>query len=92
MNDEHKFNMMMYGLPMEVGNKIFNYLMPSLGEHRKKMKLLMSELLSIQEDLEAGNFLRDENGNYNSYYTSQEYQDDCRDDWLDALKDEIYDD
>jgi hypothetical protein len=85
------FNNMMYNLPIELGNKIFNYLMPSIGEHRKKMKLLMFELLSIQEKLKEGNFLRDERGNYESYYSSQEYQDDLYEDWLDAKKYDKYD-
>ena len=34
----------MYMLPIEIGNKIFNYLMPSLGDHRKKTKILCAEL------------------------------------------------
>ena len=91
MNND-TLNKNMYLLPIEIGNKIFNYLMPSIGDHRKKMKMLMTELLSIQETLKEGNFLRDENGNYNWYYSSQEYQDELRQDYLDDLKDEIYDD
>ena len=35
-----------YRLPIEIGNKIFNYLMPSLGDHRKKMKLIRFEIYS----------------------------------------------
>ena len=86
MNNEFEFNMLMYSLPIEIGNKIFNYIMPSLGDHRKKMKLISVELISIQEELVDGNFLRDCNGNYARYYKSQEYQDDLYDDWLDMQK------
>ena len=38
------FDTFMYGLPIEIGNKIFNYLMPSLGDHKKKMKLVCLEI------------------------------------------------
>ena len=34
----------MYRLPIEIGNKIFNYLMPSFGDHKKRMKLICAEL------------------------------------------------
>ena len=40
------FYLRMYMLPIEIGNKIFNYLMPSLGDHRKKMKLICVEIYS----------------------------------------------
>ena len=40
------FYLGMYMLPIEIGNKIFNYLMPSLGDHRKKMKLICVEIYS----------------------------------------------
>lgn len=43
-NKNTKFNNLMYLLPIEIGNKIFNYLMPSKGDHKKKMKLLLLEI------------------------------------------------
>ena len=38
------FDHLMYRLPIELGNKIFNYLMPSKGDHKKKMSYLMKEI------------------------------------------------
>ena len=38
------FDHLMYMLPIELGNKIFNYIMPSKGDHKKKMAGLIREI------------------------------------------------
>jgi hypothetical protein len=43
-NKNIEFDHLMYRLPIEIGNKIFNYLMPSKGDHKKKMAYLMKEI------------------------------------------------
>ena len=47
MHTLNEFEKLIKLLPIEIGNKIFNYLMPSLGVHRKKMKHLMVEIEKI---------------------------------------------
>lgn len=47
MHTLNEFEKLMKLLPIEIGNKIFNYLMPSLGVHRNKMKHLMVEIGKI---------------------------------------------
>ena len=44
MHKLNEFEKLIKLLPIEIGNKIFNYLMPSLGHHRHKMKHLMVEI------------------------------------------------
>lgn len=43
-NELGDFNDLMYMLPIELGNKIFNYIMPSKGDHKKKMACLIREI------------------------------------------------
>ena len=45
MHTLNEFEKLIKSLPIEIGNKIFNYLMPSLGYHRKQMKHLMVEIV-----------------------------------------------
>ena len=45
MSLNYAFYKWMKKLPIELGNKIFNYLMPSLGVHRQLMKQICSEVL-----------------------------------------------
>ena len=39
-----RFNLLMYSLPIEIGNKIFNYIMLSKGGHKKLMKHICKEI------------------------------------------------
>lgn len=48
-NDD--FNFFMKSLPIEIGNKVFNYLMPSRGDHRKKMVLICKEIKTQYESV-----------------------------------------
>ncbi len=44
MHTLNEFEFLMKSLPIEIGNKIFNYIMPSLGDHRKQMQKLVFEI------------------------------------------------
>lgn len=51
MHTLNEFEKLIKLLPIEIGNKIFNYLMPSLGVHRKKIKHLMVEIREINYEI-----------------------------------------
>ena len=81
MNDS--FNLLMYGLPIEIGNKIFNYILPSLGQHRKKMKKMNVDFFFWYEILQ---------GRWNCYDKSMyvnyaEYEKDMRYERMENLRD-----
>ena len=51
MHTLNEFEKLIKLLPIEIGNKIFNYLMPSLGVHRNKMKHLMVEIRELNYEI-----------------------------------------